>query len=187
MSRGKQEWSRLVYVAWALFAVSFILPAYTEGRLFPPPPPPPGADSVPPAAEAPPGADSVPPAAEAPPVAETPPAAETDPAPGWDAFVSALIWGGMTGRVSALTNLLMLASLATLRAKWTRRRLVGGRWLPLAIGAAGLLNLVYWPIWTATESVVASLLVGYWVWAASFLGTALGLWMLAMERASAPD
>ena len=53
-------------------------------------------------------------------------------------------------------------------------------------GAAGLLNLVYWPIWTATEGVVASLLVGYWMWAASFLGAALGLWMLAMERASAP-
>ena len=164
MSPGKREWSRLVYAAWALFAVSFILPAYTEGRLAPPPP---GVDGAPPATE-------------------TSPAAETDAEPGWDAFVSALIWGDMTGRVSALTNLLMLASLATLRAKWTRRRLVGGRWLPLAIGAAGLLNLVYWPIWTATESVVASLLVGYWVWAASFLGAALGLWMLAKERASVP-
>lgn len=171
MSPAKREWRRLAYVAWALFAVSFILPAYTEGRLFPPPPPPPAAD----------GASA---AAETPTAAETD-AAETDAKPGWDAFVSALIWGDMTGRVSALTNLLMLASLATLRAKWTRRRLVGGRWLPLAMGAAGLLNLVYWPIWTATESVVASLLVGYWVWAASFLGAALGLWMLARERASA--
>ena len=173
MSPGKQDWRRLVYAAWALFAVSFILPAYTEGRLFPPPPPPPGAEDAPPAAET-------------PPATQAPTAAETDAEPGWDAFVSALLWGDMTGRVSALTNLLMLASLATLRAKWTRRRLVGGRWLPLAIGAAGLLNLVYWPIWTATESVVASLKVGYWVWAASFLGAALGLWVLARERASAP-
>ena len=173
MSLGKQEWRRLVYVAWALFAVSFVMPAYTEGRLFPPPPPPPEAEDAPPAAET-------------SPATETLPATEMDAAPGWDAFVSALIWGDMTGRASALTNLLMFASLATLRAKWTRRRLVGGRWLPLAIGAAGILNLVYWPIWTATESVIASLLVGYWVWAASFLGAALGLWMLARERASAP-
>lgn len=173
MTPGKQEWSRLVYAAWALFAVSFVMPAYTQGPVFPPPPLPPGAD----------GAS---PAAETPPATQTSPDAELDAEPGWDAFVSALIWGDMTGKVSALTNLLMLASLATLRAKWTRRRLVGGRWLPLAIGAAGLLNLVYWPIWTATESVVAGLLVGYWVWAASFLGAALGLWMLAKERASVP-
>jgi hypothetical protein len=164
VSPGQQQWRRLVYTAWALFAVSFVMPAYTEGPVFPQPP---AADGAPPATQ-------------------TPPDAKADAEPGWDAFVSALIWGNMTGKVSALTNLLMLASLATLRAKWTRRRLVGGRWLPLAIGAAGLLNLLYWPIWTATESMVAGLLAGYWVWAASFLGAGLGLWMQAKERASAP-
>ena len=150
-----RRWRRLVFVAWALFAVSFILPAYTEGELFPPPP----------------GADG------------SPPSTEGDARPGWDAFVMALLGGGgHTGRTSALTNLLMLFSLATLRAKWTRRRLVGGRWLPLVLGAAGALNLVYWPIWVAGENSVAGLLVGYWVWAVSFVVAAVGLWMLALGR-----
>ena len=171
MSPGQQQWRRLVYAAWALFALSFVMPAYyTQGPVLPPPP----------------GADGASPAAETSPATETPPASKRNAEPGWDAFVSAVIWGDMTGKASALTNLLMLASLATLRAKWTRRRLVGGRWLPLALGGAGLLNLVYWPIWTATGSSVAGLLVGYWVWAASFLGAGLGLWMQARERAAAP-
>lgn len=156
MNPGKKEWRRLVFVAWALFGVSFVMPAYAEGDLFPPPP----------------GAD------------DPPPVAAGDRRPGWDAFISALFLGDLTGRASALTNLLMLFSLATLRTKWTRRRLVGGRWLPLVVGGAGILNLVYWPMWVAGERAVAQLLVGYWVWAASFLGVALGLWMLARERAS---
>ena len=142
----------MVFAAWAVFAVSFLLPAYTEGRLAPPSPD----DS----------ADVVAGNAE----------------PGWEAFMNALIFGDRTGKVSALTNLLMLFSLATLRAKWTRRRLVGGRWLPLVLGAAGVLNLVYWPIWVADENSVAGLLVGYWVWAVSFVVAAVGLWMLALGR-----
>ena len=155
MSLGTKEWRRLVFVAWALFGVSFVMPAYAEGDLFPPPP----------------GAD------------DSAPVDAGDLQPGWDAFFNALVFGDRTGKVSALTNLLMLFSLATLRSKWTRRRLVGGRWLPLVVGGAGILNLVYWPIWVAEERVVAQLLVGYWVWAASFLGVAMGLWMLARERA----
>ncbi len=156
MNPGKKVCRRLVFVAWALFAASFVMPAYTEGQLFPPPP---GAD------------DSA---------AST----EGDAQPGWNAFVMALVGtGGRIGMASALTNLLMLASLATLRTKWSMGRLVGGQWLPLVLGGAGLFNLVYWPMWVAEETVVASLLVGYWVWAASFLGVAVGLWMLAKERA----
>lgn len=154
VSPGNKDWRRLVFVGWALFAVSFVLPAYSEGRLFPPPP----------------GAD------------DPPPVVETDPEPGWAAFLNALLFGEPTGRASALTNLLVLASLATLRTKWTRRRLVGGRWLPLVLGAAGILNLVYWPIWVAGNDSVAQLLVGYWVWAVSFVGVAVGLWMLAREQ-----
>ena len=142
----------MVFAAWAVFAVSFLLPAYTEGRLAPPSPD----DS----------ADVV--------------AANAEP--GWEAFMNALIFGDRTGKVSALTNLLMLFSLATLRAKWTRRRLVGGRWLPLVLGAAAVLNLVYWPIWVADENAVAGLLVGYWVWAVSFVIAAVGMWMLALGR-----
>lgn len=154
MSADKKEWRRLVFVAWALFAVSFVLPAYNEGRLFP----------------APEGGD------------DQQHLAEAVPEPGWNAFLNALLWGDNTGRASALTNLLMVASLATLRSRWTRRRLVGGRWLPLVLAGAGILNLVYWPIWVAGDDSVAGLLVGYWVWATSFLGSAVGLWMLARER-----
>lgn len=154
MSAERKEWRRLVFVAWALFAVSFMLPAYTEGRLFPSPS----------------GAD------------DQQQLAEANAEPGWNAFLNALVWGDYTGKASALTNLLMVASLATLRTKWTRRRLVGGRWLPLVLGGAGMLNLVYWPIWVAGEDRVAGLLVGYWVWAVSFLGAAVGLSMLARER-----
>ena len=152
MNPGKTEWRRLVFAAWAVFAVSFLLPAYTEGRLAPPSPDDSG-DIV---------------------------AGDADP--GWEAFLNALIFGDRTGKVSALTNLLMLFSLATLRTRWTRRRLVGGRWLPLVLGAAGVLNLVYWPIWVADENAVAGLLVGYWVWAVSFVIAAVGLWMLALGR-----
>jgi len=136
MSQGNRQWRRLVFAAWGVFAVSFVLPAYVQG-----------------------GSEL-----------------------GWEAFLNALFFGDWTGKVSALTNLLMLASLATLRAKWTQRRLVGGRWLPLVVGGAGVLNLVYWPIWVADSNSVEGLLAGYWLWAASFLGVALGLWMLSSKR-----
>ncbi len=153
MKLGKTEWRRLMFGAWAVFAVSFFLPAYIEGR---PGPPSPDDSAV-----------SV---------------VAGDAEPGWEALLNALIFGDRTGKVSALTNLLMLFSLATLRTRWTRRRLVGGRWLPLVVGAAGVLNLLYWPIWVADENAVAGLLVGYWVWAVSFVVTAVGLWMLALGR-----
>ncbi|MXX55158.1 MAG: hypothetical protein F4106_00005 [Gemmatimonadetes bacterium] len=136
MSQENRPWRRLVFAAWAVFAVSFVLPAYVQGS------------------------------------------SEL----GWEAFLNALLFGEMTGRVSAATNLLVLASLATLRAKWTQSRLVGGRWLPLVVGGAGVLNLVYWPIWVADSNSVEGLLAGYWLWAASFLGVALGLWMLSSKR-----
>lgn len=153
MKLGKKEWRRVLFAAWTVFAVSFLLPAYIEGR-----PGPPSSDDSAVSGVA------------------------GDAEPGWGAFLNALIFGDRTGKVSALTNLLMLFSLATLRTRWTRRRLVGGRWLPLVLGAAGVLNLLYWPIWVADENAVADLLVGYWVWAVSFVVTALGLWMLALGR-----
>jgi len=154
MSAERKEWRRLVFVGWALFALSFVMPAYSQGPLF----------SMPIETD------------------DSPPATEGNPEPGWNAFLNALLWGDNTGRASALTNLLMLASLTTLRTKWTRRRLVGGRWLPLVLAGAGMLNLVYWPIWVAGDDRVVGLLVGYGVWAASFLGVAVGLWMQARER-----
>ena len=100
---------------------------------------------------------------------------------GWHAFGNALIFGDLLGQLSAVTNLIMLGSLLILRTSWRGR----GRWLPWLVGGAGVLNLAYWPIWLATEGDnVSSLLPGYWVWAASFLCVAAGMWMLVKELAS---
>ncbi|MDE2980282.1 MAG: hypothetical protein OXU74_03715 [Gemmatimonadota bacterium] len=141
---GSPRWRRLIYAGWALFAVSFVLPAYTDG------PSGGGLFSF--------GTQS-----------------------GWDAFGSALLWGGWLGRFSALTNLIMLGSLLILRTSRRKR----GRWLRWLVGGAGLMNLVYWPIWVVTEGdPVSDLLPGYWIWAASFLCVAAGIWMLVKERTS---
>ncbi|MCY3545266.1 MAG: hypothetical protein OXH49_00150 [Gemmatimonadetes bacterium] len=141
---GSPRWRRLIYAGWALFAVSFVLPAAGEGvsdRGF----------------------------------------LSLGTIPGWDAFVSALFWGDLVGKFSALTNLLMLASLLILRTSRRKR----GRWLRWLVGGAGILNLAYWPIWVVSEGgTVPELLPGYWVWVASFLCVAAGIWMLVKERTS---
>lgn len=141
---GSPRWRRLIYAGWALFAVSFVLPAAGEGV----------SDG---------GFLSF------------------GTIPGWDAFVSALFWGDNLGRFSALTNLLMLGSLLIFRTSRRNR----GRWLRWLVGGAGLLNLAYWPIWVVAEGgSVPDLLPGYWVWVASFLCVAAGIWMLVKERTS---
>ncbi|MCY3678977.1 MAG: hypothetical protein OXH66_15540 [Gemmatimonadetes bacterium] len=143
---GSPRWRRLVYAGWALFAVSFVLPAYVDGS----PPGPGGLFS---------GGTMA----------------------GWDAFFHAIFWGDLVGKLSALTNLLMLGSLLILRTSRRQR----GRWLRWLVGGAGLLNLAYWPIWVVTEGdPVSDLLPGYWVWGASFLCVAAGIWMLVKERTS---
>ncbi|MYG81200.1 MAG: hypothetical protein F4187_05260, partial [Gemmatimonadetes bacterium] len=67
---------------------------------------------------------------------------------GWGAFWDALIWGDGLGPWSALTNLAMLAGIVTLAI---RRQPPRRRWMPVLLAAAGIMNLVYWPIWTVTE------------------------------------
>lgn len=140
---GQPRWRKLVFGGWALFAVSFVLPAYTDhttGGLF-----------------------------------------TLGTMPGWDAFLSALFWGDRLGQLSAATNLLMLGSLLILRTSRRGR----GRWLRWFVGGTSVLNLAYWPILTLTAGdPVSRLLPGYWVWAASFLCVAAGLWLRNREWAS---
>lgn len=157
---GKPSWWRLVYAGWALFAVSFLLPAYVDdGGRGPPPPPPPATADTPPSVDL-----------------EEPRDPDTmRTAIGADAFLNALIWGDWLGKLSALTNFLMLASLLALRTS----RPGHGRRLRWLVGGAGVLNLVYWPIWMVGESdPISYLLIGYWSWVASFFCVAAGLWMI---------
>ena len=101
---------------------------------------------------------------------------------GLDAFGNALFWGDRFGILSALTNVLILASLVCLRSSRRNR----GRWLRWLVGGAGVLNLMYWPIWMVTEGdPVSYLLVGYWTWVASFFCVSGGLWILAGDRVAA--
>ncbi len=142
---GKPTWWRLVYAGWALFAVSFVLPAYVEnGHLAATLPDPSDTDAL-----------------------------STDI--GAEAFLNALVLGDWLGKLSALTNLLMLASLLALRTSRSGQ----GRRLRWLVGGAGVLNLVYWPIWMVGEGdPVSYLLIGYWSWVASFFCVAVGLWMV---------
>jgi len=99
---------------------------------------------------------------------------------GWEALVYALR-GNLLEQLSAATNLLMLGSLLVLR---TARR-GPGRWLRWLMGGAGVLNILSWPITAVAEGgPVSDLRSGYWLWAASFLCVAAGIWMLVKERTS---
>lgn len=101
---------------------------------------------------------------------------------GLGAFQDALFWGDGLGTLSALTNLLMVGGIAALAI----RRRPPRRWVPALLAAAGVMNLVYWPIWTVIGGEPITLLLpGYWAWAASFFCVSGGLWMLARERAGA--
>ncbi len=90
--------------------------------------------------------------------------------PGWRAFEGALLYGGFLGRISALTNVLMLLSFAVL---------IGHRfrWLPPILALAGVLNLGFWPVTMLGEGDAPTMLqAGFWAWAISFLCTAAALW-----------
>ena len=149
----RPKWWRLVYAGWALFAVSFLLPAYVEHGVI------------------------------ATGISLQGPSTGVPIEIGADAFMNALLWGGRVGKLSALTNLLILASLLALRTS----RPGYGRWLRWPVGAAGVLNLVYWPIWMVGEGdPISYLLVGYWSWVASFFCVAGGLWTVARKQGPAP-
>ena len=105
-----------------------------------------------------------------------------DAVSGWEAFWQALFLDDGLGRWSALTNLVMLAGIVALAI----RRRPPRRWVSALLAAAGVMNVVYWPIWTVTGGEpLTSLLPGYWAWVTSFFCVSGGLWMLARERAGA--
>lgn len=97
---------------------------------------------------------------------------------GWQAFLGALLLVGADPewlmKASAISNLLVLATLLKLRGK----RPPASIWLAGGLTAAALLNLY----WGATEFDVR---VGYWAWVASFACIAAALWMRAATWASA--
>jgi len=102
-----------------------------------------------------------------------------DGEPGWRAFEGALRYGGVLGRISAVTNVLMLLSVV---AAFRRRH----RWLPQVLAGAGVLNLGFWPTMALVEGdSPAALQVGYWAWAISFLWAAATLWLRGRRWASA--
>lgn len=125
---GRPRWRRLLLTGWALFAVSFVLPAV--GRRLTPPPPPGTSAPV-----------------------------EPRPMFGWEAFLDAVVWGDPVGKLSAVTNLLIVLSPFIVRR--SRRGVRGeirrdgefrpkpghGRWLRSFVTGAASLNLVYWPLW----------------------------------------
>ena len=77
-------------------------------------------------------------------------------------------------KLSAVSNFLVLATCLKLRGKRPSRSI----WLRWGLTGAALLNL-YW----VTADV--GLMVGYWVWVASFACVAAALWMRAAAWASA--
>ena len=94
---------------------------------------------------------------------------------GWQAFLGALLMStDWLMKLSAVSNFLVLATCLKLRGKRPPRSI----WLRWGLTGAALLNL-YW----VTADV--GLMVGYWVWVASFACVAAALWMRAAAWASA--
>lgn len=95
---------------------------------------------------------------------------------GWQAFWSALIgWGGPVGIISALTNLLMVAT--GFHHRWSPL----ARWPASALAASAALNLGYWMWWVADQGE-SGLEIGYYVWVASFAFAAVAFWLRCRER-----
>lgn len=89
-------------------------------------------------------------------------------------------WGGPIGIVSALTNLLMVAT--GFHGRWSPR----ARWPAIALAAAGALNLGYW-LWWVAEDLESALEIGYYVWVASFVCAAVGFWLRRREGTAASE
>ena len=181
------NWRRLLLAGWAMFAVSFVLPAIASPSLFGPPPPPPPPSEV---TETP-DAEPVQPADTGGPdePAESPlvPAA----IPGWEAAIFAILFVTVMSSVedlvavlSGLSNLLLLLTFLKLGGV----RPPESRWLIRLVAGAAVLNLYWalsalfgWPhFW---RDGMGHLRVGYWVWVASFICVASAL--LLRDRESA--
>ncbi|MDE0073237.1 MAG: hypothetical protein OXR82_00490 [Gammaproteobacteria bacterium] len=134
---GALRWRRALVFGWALFALSFLLPAlrfeFTR-------------ESV-----------------------------QVLSLTGYEVFWAAVTEGGFR---HALCNLAMLL---TLPALW-RGRVRGGRWLAGGIGLMGLYLLeTDLSLPRSSAGFSASLQGGYFVWAASFVCAAVGLWLRARD------
>lgn len=186
VERMVRSWRRLLLAGWAMFAVSFVLPATAVpplGPRLPPPPPPP-----PPAFTETADPEPVQPADTG--GAEEP--AERRPGvPGWEAaFMAILLVTAMSSVedlvavLSGLSNLLILLTFLKLGGV----RPPESRWLLRLVAGAAVLNLYWalsalfdWPhFW---QHGTSHLRVGYWVWAASFICVAAAL--LLRDRESA--
>ncbi len=177
------NWRRLLLAGWAMFAVSFVLPATAVPPLFRPPPPPPPPPEV---TEAP----------DAEPVQPTDADEPDEPAErpvirGWEAAVFAILLvtamssvGDLAAVLSGLSNILILLTFLKLGGV----RPPESRWLVRLVGGAALLNL-YWALSALSEwphfwqDGTSPLDIGYWVWAASFICVAAAL--LLRDRESA--
>lgn len=92
---------------------------------------------------------------------------------GWEAFWLALTGaGGMLGVFSAVSNVLMLTTLA--HGRVSRR----ARWPVAVMGGAGVFNCGYWMWSIALEDAGGiALQAGYFIWVLSFLMVAIAYWM----------
>ena len=183
VERMVRSWRRLLLAGWAMFAVSFVLPATAVpplGPRLPPPPPPAFTETADP--------EPVQPADTG--GAEEP--AERRPGvPGWEAAFFAIVSvtviysvEDLVAALSGLSNLLILLTFLKLGGV----RPPESRWLLRLVAGAAVLNLYWalsalfdWPhFW---QHGTSHLRVGYWVWAASFICVATAL--LLRDRESA--
>ena len=101
--------------------------------------------------------------------------------PGWRALLLFLDGRGPFETVSALTNLLMLATL--LRGRRVPSML--DRALPSLLLGSAAYNACHWIVWVAAGASPWAMGIGYWAWAGSFACVAAGLRLRVGGRASA--
>lgn len=90
--------------------------------------------------------------------------------PGWRALLLFLDGRGPFETVSALTNLLMLATLFRGR----RVRSLLERALPRLLLGCAAYNACHWLVWVAAGGSPWAMGIGYWVWVGSFVCVAAG-------------
>ena len=156
--------------------MSFFLPAVSYSCERAPEPFPPSADANAVELPQPPVVPAEP--ESAPPAGDT--LRDTHVVPGWQAFASAVRFGGPLGVLSALANVLLLA---TVIPAW-RRRAHCARWIAPILTGSAVFNLLIWS-WAARGDENLELRLGYCAWVASFALVAAGLWRRGRPRTSA--